>query len=155
MRHSPAEFRTAVVSGEPDRVNAAIEDVKDAETAECAFLFVNWLDEFATCFDVDDGYQRLSVIRFLRELYTPHLPVRYRDAFWNLLLKALVDEDGRVRTAALKAVDKLIIFSDYRGQPVAPLRADLTELIDTQVPTYSELQSALDTADTYTQEPPQ
>lgn len=153
MRHSTAEFKAAVTSGDPDRVNAVIEEVKDAEMAECAYLFVNCIEEFSHWYSVDDGYQRLSVTRFLHQLYTAHLPVAYRDLFWELLLDAIVDEDGRVRKAALKAMDKVIFFTDYREQSVDPLRADLEEIADTHVPTYSEIHSALTTAEKYTGEP--
>ena len=153
MRHSPVEFKAAVTSGDSDRVNAAIEEVKDAEMAECAYLFVNCIEEFAHCYYADDGYQRLSVIRFLHQLYTAHLPIAYRDVFWELSLDAIVDEDGRVRKAALKAMEKIIFFTDYREQPVDPLRADLEEIADTHDPTYSEIHSALKTVEKHTGEP--
>ena len=110
------------------------------------------VDEFTQYYYVDDGYQRLSVIRFLRELYVPHIPDEYRDTFWELLCEAIVDEDGRVREAAEKAIDTIIIFTAYREQPVDPLRTDLAEIADTQVPTYSEIHSALSTAKKYTAE---
>jgi hypothetical protein len=153
MRHSLAEFKAAVTSGDSDRVNAAIEEVKDAEMAECAYLFVNCIEEFSNCYYADDGYQRLSIIRFLRQLYTAHLPVAYRDVFWELLLDAIVDEDGRVRNAAEQAMEKVIFFTDYREQSVDPLRADLEEIADMHVPTYSEIYSALKTAEKHTGEP--
>lgn len=153
MRHSLTEFKAAVTSGDSDQVNAAIEEVKNAEMAECAYLFVNCIDKFSNCYYADDGYQRLSVIRFLHQLYTAHLPVAYRDVFWELLLDAIVDEDGRVRKAALKAMEKIIFFTDYREQSVAPLRADLEEIADKHVPTYSEIHSALKTAEKHTGEP--
>jgi hypothetical protein len=153
MRHSPTEFKAAVTSGDSDRVNAAIEEVKDAEMAECAYLFVNFIEVFSNCYYVEDGYQRLSVIRFLQQLYTAHLPIAYRDLFWELLLDAIVDEDGRVRKAALKAMDKVIFFTGYREQSVEPMRADLAEIADTHVPTYSEIHSALKTAEKNTGKP--
>ena len=153
MRHSLTEFKAAVTSGDSDRVNAAIEVVKDAEMAECAYLFVNCIEEFSNCYYADDGYQRLSVIRFLHQLYTAHLPVAYRDIFWELLLDAIVDEDGRVRSAAEQAMEKVIFFTDYREQSVDPLRADLEKIADTLVPTYSEIHSALKTAEKHTGEP--
>lgn len=152
MRSSKAEFVEAVTSGDPDRVNDAIEEVRDAETAARAHLFVSGLEELTQYYYVDDGYQRLSVVRFLRQLYVPHIPVKYRDAFWELLCDAIVDEDGRVRTAAEKAIDKVITFTAYREQSIEPLRGDLAELADTQVPTYSEIHSALSTAEKYTEE---
>jgi hypothetical protein len=142
MRHSPTEFKAAVASDDSDRVNAAIEEVKGAEMAERAYLFVNCIEEISNCYYVDDGYQRLSVIRFLHQLYTAHLSVAYRDVFWELLLDAIVDEDGRVRKAALKAMEKIIFFTDYREQSVDPVRADLEETAETHVTTYSALKTA-------------
>ncbi|WP_281196071.1 hypothetical protein [Halorubrum sp. F4] len=74
MHSSKAEFAEAITSGDPDRVNAAIEEVREAETAERAHLFVSSVDEFTQYYYADDGYQRLSVVRFLRQLYVPHIP---------------------------------------------------------------------------------
>lgn len=153
MRSSKGEFAEAITSGDPDRVNDAIEEVREAETIERAHLFVSSVNEFSQYYYVDDGYQRLSVVRFLRQLYVPHIPDKYRDTFWDLLCEAIVDDDGRVRKAAEKAIDKVITFTAYREQPVDPLRADLAEIADTQVPTYSEIHSALSTAEKYTAEP--
>jgi len=117
-----------------------------------ADLFVSCIEEFTECYYVDDGYQRLSVVRFLRALYTPHIPTEYRDVFWEMLCDAVADEDGRVRTAAEKAMDKVITFIGCSDEPVEPFRADLEELANTQVPTYSEIHSALNTAERYTRE---
>jgi hypothetical protein len=152
MHSSKAEFIEAITSGDPDRVNDAIEEVREAETAERAHLFVSSVTEFTPYYYVDDGYQRLSVVRFLRQLYVPHIPDKYRGTFWDLLCDAIVDDDGRVRKAAEKAIDKVITFTAYREEPVDPLRADLAEIADTQVPTYSEIHSALSTAEKYTAE---
>lgn len=153
MQHNKSEFKNIITSGEADRVNAAIEEVKGPNTAERAHLFVSCIEEFTECYYVDDGYERLSVVRFLHALYTPHLPTEYRDVFWEMLRDAIADEDGRVRKAAKEAVDKVITLAAYREQSVEPLRADLEELADTQVPTYSEVHSALNTAEKYTGEP--
>lgn len=150
MHSSKAEFAEAITSGDPDRVNAAIEEVREAETAERAHLFVSSVDEFTQYYYADDGYQRLSIVRFLRQCYVPHIPDEYRETFWNLLCEGIVDEDGRVRKAAEKTIGEFIIFTAYREQPVEPLRADLAEIADTQVPTYSEIHSALSTAEKYT-----
>lgn len=152
MQRSKAEFKAAMTSGDPDRVNAAIEEVKGPNTAERAHLFVSCIEEFTECYYVDDGYQRLSVVRFLRALYTPHIPTEYRDVFWEMLCDAVADEDGRVRTAAEKAMDKVITFIGYSAEPVEPFRADLEELANTQVPTYSEIHSTLNTAERYIRE---
>jgi hypothetical protein len=152
MRSSKAEFVAAITSGDADRVNDAIEEVREAETAERAHLFVSSVKEVVQHYHTDDGYQRLSVIRFLRQLYVPHVPAEYRDICWDLLCDAISDEDGRVRQAAEKAIDKIITFTAYREQPVEPLRADLAEIAETQVPTYSEIHSVLSTAEKYTLE---
>lgn len=152
MRSSKAEFNAAITSGDADRVNDAIEEVREAETAERAHLFVSSVKKFTHYYYVDDGYHRLSVVRFLRQLYGPPVPVEYQDVFWNLLCDAISDEDGRVRQAAEKAIDKIITFTAYHERPVDPLRADLAEIAETQVPTYSEIHSALSTAESYTRE---
>lgn len=150
MQHSKAEFRELMRSGDPDRVNTAIEEVKGPNTAERAQLFVSCIEEFTECYYVEDGYQRLSVVRFLHALYTPHLPIEYRDIFWEMLCDAIADEDGRVRTAAEKAMDKVITLAAHLEQPVDPLRAELEKLANTEVPTYSEIHSALNTVEKHT-----
>jgi hypothetical protein len=151
MQHSKTEFKEMITSGDPARVNAAIKEVKGPNTAERARLFVSCIGEFPECYYVEDGYQRLSVVRFLRALYTPHIPIKYRDLFWELLCDAIVDEDGRVRKAAEKAMDNVITFAAHLEQPVEQLRADLEDL-GNQVPTYSEIHSVLNTAERYTGE---
>jgi hypothetical protein len=50
MDRSKAEFKTAMTSGDPDRVNAAIEEVKGPNTAERAHLFVSCIEEFPECY---------------------------------------------------------------------------------------------------------
>jgi len=152
MDRSKAEFKTSMTSGDPDRVNAAIEAVKGPNIAERAHLFVSCIEEFTECYYVDDGYQRLSVVRFLRALYTPHIPPQYCDELWEMLCDAIADDDGRVRAAAEKAMDKVITFVGYSDEPVDPFRANLEELATTQVPTYSEIHSVLTTAERYTYE---
>ena len=82
----------------------------------------------------------------------PHIPDEYRETFWDLLCEAIVDDDGRVRKAAEKAINKVITFTSCREQPIDPLRTDLAEIADTQVPTYFEIHSALSTAERYTAE---
>jgi hypothetical protein len=136
MDHSLEAFADALSSGDTERVNHAIDDVENMELEERAALF----DEcFAMCrnlYEADDGYQRQSVIRFAASLY-PRLAYRtvgvdltdealpgewtldeiatHRERLRDLYLDALVDDDGRVRRAAAKAIKELALTAEMIG----------------------------------------
>jgi len=98
--------------------------------------------------EVDDGYQRQSVIRFAAGLY-PRLAYRtvgadrtdealpgkwtldeittHRERLRNLYLDALRDDDGRVRRAGAKAIKELALTAEMLGKS-DELRSMMDEL---------------------------
>jgi hypothetical protein len=136
MDHTSEAFADALSSGDTERVNRAIDEVETMKLEERAALF----DEcFVLCrdrYEADDGYQRQSVIRFAASLY-PRLAYRtigtdltdealpgewtldeiasHRERLRDLYLDALVDDDGRVRRAAAKAIKELALTAEMLG----------------------------------------
>lgn len=136
MEHTPDAFADALSSGESDQVNRVVDAVKNMDLEERAALFD---DCFAVCREIyedGDGYQRQSAIRFAAELY-PRLVYRtvgaeftddalpaehtveetatHRTRLRELYLEALVDDDGRVRRAAAKAIKELALTAEMIG----------------------------------------
>lgn len=133
MDQTPEAFGAALSSGDTERVNRAIDEVKDMELEERAALFDECFEQCRTLYESDNGYQRRSVIRFADALY-PRLAVRtvgveptdealpggwtldeietHRSQLRELYLAALVDDDGRVRRAAAKALKQLALTAE-------------------------------------------
>ena len=136
MEHTPDAFADALSSGESDRVNRAVDEVKDMDLEERAALFDDCFEVCREIYEDDDGYQRQSAIRFAAELY-PRLVYRtvgaeftddalpgeytveetatHRTRLRELYLEALVDDDGRVRRAAAKAIKELALTAEMIG----------------------------------------
>lgn len=128
MNQTPEAFAEALSSGETERVNRAIDEVEDMKPADRAAMFDDCLDWCRDLFESDNGYQRQSVIRFAAALY-PRLELQtvgaesadealpddwaldevatQRTRLLGLYLMALVDDDGRVRRAAVKGLKQL------------------------------------------------
>ena len=128
MEHTPDAFADALASGDPDRVNRAIDAVENMELEERAAHFDDCFEVCRDVYENGDGYQRQSAIRFADALY-PRLVYRtvgeeytddalpeaftveetamHRERLRELYLDALVDDDGRVRRAAAKAIKDL------------------------------------------------
>jgi hypothetical protein len=130
MNQTPEAFAEALSSGETERVNRAIDEVEDMEPAARAAVFDECMDWCRDLSESDDGYQRQSVIRFATALY-PRLELQtvgaesadealpgewtldeiaiQRTRLLGLYLMALVDDDGRVRRAAVKGLKQLAV----------------------------------------------
>jgi len=64
MNEQWTEFATALESGDPDRVNAVVDDIKDMDLGERIDLFDVCFDELTEMYAAaDDGYVRQSVVR--------------------------------------------------------------------------------------------
>lgn len=148
MDQTPDAFAAALSSGDTDRVNRAIDTVEDLDPEERAALFDDCFQQCRELYESDDGYQRQSVVRFAAALY-PRLAFRtvgaeLTDAAlpgdWTLeeiethrrrlrafYLDALVDDDGRVRRAAAKALKELAVTAELIGAD-DELQTILTEL---------------------------
>lgn len=136
MTEQLSEFRRQLASGDADQVNTAIDNIEEFSHEERAELFH---DAFEMCLDLyedDDGYQRQSVVRFLRELVPRRRLLKIVDqadsgdelselliaadpdaldkvqAFY---LAALEDDDGRVRLAAIKGLKNLTVAYRMTG----------------------------------------
>lgn len=133
MNQTPEAFAAALSSGDSEQVNQAIDEVDDKELEERAALFDECFELCRDLYENDDGYQRQSVIRFAAALY-PRLAFRtvgveptdealpgewtldeiasHRNRLRDLYLEALVDDDGRVRRAAAKALNQLALTAE-------------------------------------------
>lgn len=136
MDQTPEAFRAALSSGDTARVNRSIDEVEDMDLEERAVLFNDCFELCRDLYEGDDGYQRQSVIRFAAALY-PRLAIRtvgaditdnalpgewtlddiatHRRQLRALYLEALVDDDGRVRRAAAKALKDLALSAEMIG----------------------------------------
>ena len=136
MEQTPDAFAAALSSGDTDRVNRAIDAVEDLELEERAALFDDYFERCRDLYDSEDGYQRQSVLRFAAALY-PRLAFRtvgaersdealpgdwtlneiatHRRRLREFYLTALVDDDGRVRRAAAKALKELALTAEMLG----------------------------------------
>ena len=130
MNEQWTEFATALESGDPDRVNAVVDDIKDMDLGERIDLFDVCFDELTEMYAAaDDGYVRQSIVRAAERLI-PGIPtvmaldtddrsigadeadVRYQtDALCGFLLEAITDDDGRVRQSAKRALKD--VFRTY------------------------------------------
>ena len=134
MERTQRAFADALWSGDSEQVNRAIDEVKDMEPEERAVLFDDGFELCQELYASGDGYQRQSAIRFESAVY-PHIEARtvgvesiedalpaaysleetarHRERLRELYLKALVDDDGRVRRAAAKAVKDLTLMAGF------------------------------------------
>lgn len=128
MSDDLTKFRSALASGEPDQVNAAIEDLEAMDAEKRTELFNDAFEMCLDLYDEGDGYQRQSVVRFVRELLSrqqllaifkhdtekdlcAHLTLAEVEAHIKRLeafyVAALDDDDGRVRQADIKGINHL------------------------------------------------
>lgn len=148
MDQTPDAFAAALSSGDTDRVNRAIDTVENLDPEERAALFDECFEWCRERYESDDGYQRQSVVRFTIALY-PRLAFRtvgaeltdealpgdwtldefatHRRRLREFYLDALVDDDGRVRRAAAKALKELAVTAELIGAG-DELQTMLTEL---------------------------
>lgn len=154
MDQPPEWFADALASGESDRVNDAIDRVEAMDATELVPVYAALFETCRPVYENDDGYVRQSVVRFLRDAY-PRLEIRIagsaadsvdgyapddlfadRARLTEFLLEALVDDDGRVRRAA---VDGLRMIGT--AMELAELDAEreaLTEEVEELEATHSE-----------------
>lgn len=130
MSDQLANFRIALTSGNPDQVNTAIEDLEAMDVETRTELFDDAFEICLDLYDKGDGYQRQSVVRFVRELLPrqqflaifkenteenlpAHLTLAEVEAHIERLeafyVAALDDDDGRVRQAAIKGLNHLSV----------------------------------------------
>jgi len=153
MTEKIAEFREALTSGEPDEVNPAIETVEEMEPEARAEMFDDAFEMCLDLYDDGDGYQRQSVVRFIREL-APRRRLfavieqadseaelseellagdteEALDRLQAFYLAALEDDDGRVRRAAIKGLKSLTVAYQMAGIENRPdeILAEINEMM--------------------------
>ncbi|WP_434530121.1 hypothetical protein ACODNH_00995 (plasmid) [Haloarcula sp. NS06] len=148
MDQTPDAFAAALASGDTDRVNRTINEIEDLDLEERAALFEDCFERCRELYKSGDGYQRQSVVRFAAALY-PRLAFRtvgteltdealpgdwtleeietHRRRLREFYLETLVDNDGRVRRAAAKALKELAVTAEMIGAD-DELQTMLTEL---------------------------
>ena len=151
MNEQWTEFATALESGDPDRVNAVVDDIKDMDLGARIDLFDVCFDELTEMYAAaDDGYVRQSIVRAAERLI-PGIPtvmaldtddrsigadeadVRDQtDALCGFLLEAITDDDGRVRQSAKRALKD--VFRTYDSlddeETVEALAQELERMAD-------------------------
>jgi len=136
MSDKLASFRRALTSGDPDQVNAAIEELEAIDAERRTELFDDAFEMCLDLYDDGDGYQRQSVVRFVRELFSrqqllamfkdepdedhpAHLTLDEGEAHIARLeafyVAALDDDDGRVRQTAIKGLNHLSVAYQMGG----------------------------------------
>ncbi|GAB6880110.1 hypothetical protein JCM17823_23840 [Halorubrum gandharaense] len=129
------EFVDAVTSGDPDRVNPAVEEIKSLDVRERIELFEERFDDLRDLYgSSNDGYVRQSIVRVVEHL-SPGLGAVVNlyeqgddaleqvadqtDAVRAFMLEAMTDEDGRVRNSAKRGLRDVFRTYDALEQPAA------------------------------------
>lgn len=137
------EYEPEVRSGDADRVNAVVDELKEMDVMERAECFEACFDGVTDLYaNHDDGYVRQSCVRVVEQI-APKLPAAVNlqsdgvespsaetvyeqtDASCGFLLDALTDDDGRVRQAAKRALEDSVRTYDALDQ-----KATVEGLID-------------------------
>ena len=120
------EYESELRSGDADRVNAVVDEIREMNIVERTEAFEGC---FAGATDLyrshEDGYVRQSCVRVVQQ-FAPRLPAAVTlqssdfasppaetvhdqtDAVCGFLLEAITDEDGRVRQSAKRALKDCI-----------------------------------------------
>jgi len=119
-------YESALRSGDSNRVNDVVEEIKDMDVLERVELFEECFERVTELYEThDDGYVRQSCVRVVEQLppkftavvnlQSPEVespPVKtiseQTDAACGFLLDALTDEDGRVRQSAQRALENTV-----------------------------------------------
>jgi len=116
------EYETEIRSGDANRVNAVVNEIKNRGVMESADLFEDCFGGVTDLYEShEDGYVRQSCVRVVEQLASK-LPAAVNlqspdvesppaetvhdqtDAVCGFLLEALTDEDGRVSQSAKRAL---------------------------------------------------
>jgi len=117
-----AEYESELRSGDADRINAVINEIKNKDVIDRSQLFEDCFGGVTELYNShEDGYVRQSCVRVVEQL-APKLPAAVNlqspdvksppadtvqeqtDAVCGFLLEALTDDDGRVRQSAQRAL---------------------------------------------------
>ena len=119
-------YESELRSGDADRVNDVVEEIKDMGSLERVELFEEYFEGLTDLYEThDDGYVRQSCVRVVEQLAPKFTAVvniqssevesppvetisEQTDAACGFLLDALTDEDGRVRQSAKRALENTV-----------------------------------------------
>ena len=119
-------YESELRSGDADRVNDVVEEIKDMDVLERSELFEECFEGVTELYEThDDGYVRQSCVRVVEQLAPKFTSVvnlqspevesppaktisKQTDAVCGFLLDALTDEDGRVRQSAQRALEDAV-----------------------------------------------
>lgn len=119
-------YESELRSGDADRVNDVVEEIKDMDVLERSELFEECFEGVTELYEThDDGYVRQSCVRVIEQLAPKFTSVvnlqspevesppgktisKQTDAVCGFLLDALTDEDGRVRQSAQRALEDAV-----------------------------------------------
>ncbi|MFC4990045.1 hypothetical protein [Saliphagus infecundisoli] len=143
------DFEDALESGESDRVNEVIEEIKEMDLDERSRLFEVCFDDLTDLYaESDDGYIRQSTVRVAERL-VPGIGLIFAvadddhsltldledvrqqtDDATGLLLEAMTDDDGRVRNSAKRGLKD--VFRTYDSledeETIEALAVELEEM---------------------------
>lgn len=97
-------------------------------TPERARLFEACFEPLVELYRDGNRSKRLAVVRALRALVVDEVTDAYWDALWTFYCEAVQDADEQVRTAAAEGIHSYGMVVAVRGEPVAPLAAELSAL---------------------------
>ena len=145
-----SDFVIELKSGEPNRVNGVLDELRDMSLDERIQLFEVSFKEVTQLYEnAGDGYVRQSVVRFAEQL-VPGIPTvmavdtddrsiradeadirAQTDSLCGFLLEALTDDDGRVRQSAKRGLNDVFRTYDALGdeETIAALGVELEEMI--------------------------
>jgi|AntDeeMetagen134_2_1112570.scaffolds.fasta_scaffold00045_2 hypothetical protein len=127
MRDRWEGYVSNLESGDSDRANEAIDEIKNMALEERIELFEVCFDELTEMYAAaDEGYVRQSIVRVAEQL-TPGIPTvvaldnddrsldvdaseirKQTDALCGFLLEAITDDDGRVRQSAKRGLKDIL-----------------------------------------------
>jgi len=119
-------YESALRSGDADRVNDVVEEIKDMDVLERSELFEECFEGVTELYEThDDGYIRQSCVRVVEQLapkftaivnlQSPEVETppaetisEQTDSVCGFFLDALTDEDGRVRQSAQRGLEDAV-----------------------------------------------
>lgn len=146
---SPDRIATVVESGNTDRINDLLDDLKSLDVPDQLGVLDDSYETLLDCMDLQDGYSRQAVVRIVSALdpgtgrmIVETAPDQFDtipsdeqftealDRAGALFGAALTDDDGRVRRAAIRGLNSFAVGCRLTGdrERLEGLVADLDAL---------------------------
>lgn len=105
-----------IVSGDSNKVNSAIGEMREWDNKKRVRLFEGRFDDLRELYGRErDGYKRQSIVRFLDYLFHPDVGEKNIESLREFFLDCFEDDDGRVRLAALRGLKGLLPYMEIIG----------------------------------------